>query len=116
MAARTKMKGVGRVAFLAHLDPIQTELAQGWPVKAIYLRYAEQLEMSYQQFARYVRRYLKANPAAQAVHAAQPEQAPTTPAPAPVQEAPSPTGPKRLDVEMPRFHYDPKPLDKDDLI
>ncbi|MBV8094549.1 MAG: hypothetical protein JO110_15255 [Acetobacteraceae bacterium] len=48
------MKGVARVAFLAHRDEIQVELDAGWPIKAVYERRAEKLGMSYQQFHRYV--------------------------------------------------------------
>ena len=49
-----RMKGVARVAFLAHRTEIQVELDAGWPIKAVYDRRAEKLGMSYQQFHRYV--------------------------------------------------------------
>jgi hypothetical protein len=48
------MKGVGRVAFIAHLETITTQLDAGWPIKAVYERHATALNMSYAQFARYV--------------------------------------------------------------
>lgn len=54
LSDRGRMKGVGRVAFIAHLETITTELDAGWPIKAVYERHAAELSMSYAQFARYV--------------------------------------------------------------
>jgi Family of unknown function (DUF5338) len=54
-----KIRGQNLVPFLAHLEKIRTEHAAGWPVKAIYNRYAETLDMSYIQFNRYVNRYIR---------------------------------------------------------
>jgi hypothetical protein len=48
------MKGVGRVAFIAHLAEITAELDAGWPIKAVYEKRKERLGMSYAQFTRYV--------------------------------------------------------------
>jgi hypothetical protein len=48
------MKGVGRVAFIAHLAEITAELDAGWPIKAVYENRKERLGMSYAQFTRYV--------------------------------------------------------------
>ena len=47
------MRGMARVAFLAHLDAIRTELTQGFPLKAIYQKHQAKLGMSYTQFTRY---------------------------------------------------------------
>jgi hypothetical protein len=51
---RRRMKGVGRVAFIAHLAEITEELDAGWPIKAVYENLEERLGMSYAQFTRYV--------------------------------------------------------------
>src|SRR5215831_2027053 len=51
---RRRMKGVGRVAFIAHLAEITAELDAGWPIKAVYENRKERLGMSYAQFTRYV--------------------------------------------------------------
>lgn len=51
---RRRMKGVGRVSFIAHLGEITAELDAGWPIKAIYEKRADALGLSYAQFARYV--------------------------------------------------------------
>ena len=49
-----RMKGVGRVAFIAQLADITADLEAGWPVKAVYQKRADKLGISYAQFARYV--------------------------------------------------------------
>jgi len=51
---RRRMKGVGRVAFIAHLAEITAELDAGWPIKAVYENRRDRLGMSYAQFTRYV--------------------------------------------------------------
>lgn len=54
LPGKRRMKGVGRVAFLAHRAEIEAELEAGWPIKAVYEKRADKLGISYQQFARYV--------------------------------------------------------------
>jgi hypothetical protein len=54
LSDRRRMKGIGRVAFIAHLAEITTELDAGWPIKAVYENRKERLGMSYAQFSRYV--------------------------------------------------------------
>ena len=49
---RKRMKGVGRVAFMARLDDITADLEAGWPIKAVYQKCSDKLGMSYAQFAR----------------------------------------------------------------
>src|SRR5271166_5411381 len=51
------VRGTARVAFIAHLDTITAELAQGHTALAVYQRHQAKLggAISYQQFARYVR-------------------------------------------------------------
>jgi hypothetical protein len=52
--ALKRMKGSGRIAFIAQQNEIASELKAGWPIKASYLARIDKLGMSYQQFARYV--------------------------------------------------------------
>jgi hypothetical protein len=54
LSDRRRMKGIGRVAFIAHLAEITTELDAGWPIKAVYENRKQRLGMSYAQFSRYV--------------------------------------------------------------
>ena len=54
LPARRRVKGLGRVAFIANLREITAELEAGWPIKAVYDKRAARLGMSYAQFARYV--------------------------------------------------------------
>jgi hypothetical protein len=53
-----KYRGDGRVSFLAHLESIKTEIQEGWSIQAVYQRHSGQLDISYPQFVRYVRRYI----------------------------------------------------------
>src|SRR5580692_10752779 len=55
--AAAKSWGVGRVAFFARIDEIRTELAQGWPLTAIYARHKSALGISYGGFWRLVVRH-----------------------------------------------------------
>jgi hypothetical protein len=48
----------GRPAFFALREVIRAELEQGWTMAAIHRRYADQLGISYPQFARYVAAYI----------------------------------------------------------
>jgi hypothetical protein len=70
------MKGVGRVAFIAHLAEITAELDAGWPIKAVYANRRDRLGMSYAQFTRYVDQIVRHGRRAQI-------PARTTPAPSP---------------------------------
>jgi hypothetical protein len=56
---RKRMKGVGRVAFMARLDDITADLEAGWPIKAVYQKCSDKIGMSYAQFARYVDRIVR---------------------------------------------------------
>lgn len=53
-----KYRGSGRVPFLANLETFKQEINQGWPIRAVYDRYAEKLDISYAQFSRYVKKYI----------------------------------------------------------
>ena len=53
---RRTTPGIARVAFIAHVAVIRSELEQGWSAKAIYQRHADKFTaISYPQFVRYVR-------------------------------------------------------------
>jgi len=62
MKPPNKMKGSGRIAFIAHQHEITSELEAGWPIKASYLARAEALGISYQQFSRYVDALIRKRP------------------------------------------------------
>src|SRR5262249_22121778 len=50
-----KIKGAGKVAFLANLAAIRKDLDAGWPMSAVHERLSDKLGgLSYPQFARYV--------------------------------------------------------------
>ncbi len=79
-----RIKGIGRVAFIAHLADITADLDAGWPVKAVYQRQAGNLGISYVQYTRYVGRIVR-----QGDHSRAPARGPTpsAPPPAPVSQA-----------------------------
>ena len=54
---RRKARGLSRVAFIAILPAIKTELAEGYTAKLIFEKHADKLagKISYPQFVRYVR-------------------------------------------------------------
>jgi Family of unknown function (DUF5338) len=54
-----RMRGVGRVTFLAHLAEITAELDAGWPLKVVYQNRSGRLGISYTQFTRYVDRIVR---------------------------------------------------------
>jgi hypothetical protein len=86
-----RMKGSGRIAFLAQQNEIASELKAGWPVKASYLARVDKLGMSYQQFARYVDAFIR-NPDQQSRPRA--HRATVAAGSAPTQSAPAPLPPK----------------------
>lgn len=77
-----KMRGENLVPFLAHLEKVRAEVEQGWPIKSIYNRYAETLDMSYPQFSRYVKRYIGNRSVQAATVPSSPEKQITPPLPA----------------------------------
>jgi hypothetical protein len=58
---KKKIKGLGRVRFRIHIATIRTQLEAGWPKKAVLDNLKNELDMSYQQFLRYVREYIEKN-------------------------------------------------------
>ena len=85
---RRRMKGVGRVAFIAHLAEITAELDAGWPIKAVYDNRKERLGMSYAQFTRYVDQIVR--------RGRRSPVPPPHPTPAPSQPPPARPLPERL--------------------
>ena len=89
---RRRVKGLGRVAFIANLQEITVELDAGWPIKAVYDKRAVRLGMSYAQFARYVDQIVRRNRRAGPLAGAGPRVPPPSPPPAAraVPSAPAP--------------------------
>lgn len=51
--------GAGRVAFLALLESVKSDIDEGWSLKEVYRRYSERLaNITYSQFTYYVRRHI----------------------------------------------------------
>ena len=103
-----RMRGSGRIAFLAQRNEIAAELEAGWPVKASYLARADRLAISYQQFNRYVNAFIPADqrfiPPTQPVRA----DAGGGPLPSPVSE-PAPPQPTLQNIEDLPVHARHKP-------
>ena len=57
-------RGMGRVHFLALLPAIREAIEQGWPMKSLFERHHNELQMSYPQFTRYVGVYITGKPPA----------------------------------------------------
>jgi Family of unknown function (DUF5338) len=96
-----RMKGIGRVAFLAQLAEITAELDAGWPIKAVYDNRKQRMGISYAQFTRYVDQIVRNHDAPAAAHHAivtsqpvrdRPRHEPSPP-PLPSAAAPPPTIP-----------------------
>lgn len=92
--------GRSRVAFLGHKDDIQAAIEAGYPAKAVWrvLREQQRFEGSYEQFAHYVRVYLRGGKN-------KPPAGKTPP-------SPTPSGKGGL----PTFTYSAIPDNKDDLV
>jgi len=70
-----KAWGVGRVAFLARIDTIRDELAQGWSLKAVHARHKDALGIGYKTFWRLVVRHAAdARPAPGRAEGAKPDR------------------------------------------
>ncbi len=57
-------RGMGRVHFLALLPAIREAIEQDWPMKSLFERHHDELQMSYPQFTRYVGAYITGKPPA----------------------------------------------------
>lgn len=105
---RKRMKGVARVAFIAHLDTIAAELDAGWPIKAVYEKHSASLNMSYAQFARYVDQIVRRGH--RTTSQARPSPHPPSPADLPRLAAPvtAPEGNRHAGYRAARtFNHDP---------
>ena len=129
-AGSKPMKGMARVAFLAHLDAIWAELAQGFPLKAVYQKHQAKLGMSYTQFTRYCARLPRAEATLAPATAVRPKQPPTpaiprlgpqpvaaSPPPAPQIRGPANAGHQSVQPAR-TFNHDPleKPGDRERLL
>jgi hypothetical protein len=109
---KRRMKGVGRVAFMARLEEITADLEAGWPVKAIYQKNADKLGISYAQFARYVDQIVRrGHHSRAAVHAAMPSAA--TPSREPIPRA-EPRGTLHAGHQPARRGFTHDPLERPD--
>lgn len=140
MADRSqRRRGHGRVAFLAHREEIRVALQEGWPRAAVHGRMRQVLGMSYQQFVRYVDRYLADAPHGTVPHGPvpystapgrgssfrpAPEGAPSAPVRAPAAltafspvrpPADAPVEPPTAG-ELPRFTFNPGRQTRDKLV
>ncbi len=114
-------RGIGRVAFLAHLDAIRNGVEEGWPLTALYEKHQGELVITYSQFARYVARYIT-----KAVHAT-PTQRIEKPHPSTLPESAAKSRPlaegagakatsPSASAEPARFVFDPNSPDRDALV
>jgi hypothetical protein len=107
-----KIKGQNLVPFLAYLEKIRPEIEAGWPIKGVYNRYADALDMSYNQFVRYVNRYIKEKPAASSGVSAPKSKTERPPHPAStIHKAPTPDKPTSGFKQFIPGPIDPDPKD-----
>lgn len=105
-----KSWGSGRVAFVARLPTIRSEMGQGLPLTAIYARHQTALGIGYQSFCKLVTRYAgdaKLGASLPAARDQTPEQ--TSPAPPPPPPAPAagiPAHARHEPASRPTFHHD----------
>lgn len=81
---KRRLKGEGRVGFLARVEEIRTLIDQGYPLLSIYERHKDGLTITYSQFTRYVAKFITRKEA----HG-QAESAGGTQAPGPKPSAPA---------------------------
>lgn len=55
-------RGAGRVAFLARQKEIKEMVDAGHPLRNVYRKYGDKLNISYGQFARYVNKFIRSKP------------------------------------------------------
>ena len=56
---KKRVKGAGRVGFLVKQDEFARMIEEGHPLRAIYNKHQDVLDISYSQFTRYVKRYIR---------------------------------------------------------
>lgn len=106
-----KHRGVGRVAFLARIETIQAEIEQGWPLTAIYERHQGALGITYSQFARYVRHYLRNEEEHEKPKSPQKKASAAAGSTGQGDSPQAPPGPGQ-----PQFRFDPKWANRDKLV
>jgi hypothetical protein len=103
-----RWKGLCRVKFLAHLPVIRAALAEGWSAKHVYEHYGVAEAMSYRHFTRYISRLPDTGVSLVPMHAVPVQRRKPKP--------PMRSEPSHETAMLRQFTYDPKSLDKDDLI
>lgn len=96
--------GFGRIKFLEKFSLIEKAKLSGWPLSMIYREYQDELNITYVQFTKYVKRYFGQTDEKLTI------EKKTKPLP-----VVSPHGPLSHPPEQPGFHYQSK-LDKSKLI
>lgn len=103
--AKAKSYGDGRVSFIAHKEEIRIGIEAGRTLRSLYDEYCDAKIISYAQFTRHCSKYLgqKEKPLAIAKQVEEPSK----PVSKPIITKPD---------FIRRFHHDPTPLPKDQLI
>lgn len=103
--AKAKSYGDGRVSFIAHKEEIRIGIEAGKTLRSLYEEYCDEKIISYAQFTRHCSKYL--GPKATPKPIAAKVEEPSKPISKPIITKPD---------FIRRFHHDPTPLPKDQLI
>lgn len=57
--SKKKVRGSGRVAFLARVEGIKKMIEDGHPLISVYQEYEDELTIKYGQFAKYVNKFIR---------------------------------------------------------
>lgn len=57
--SKKKVRGAGRVAFLARQEGIKKMIEAGHPLVSVYQEYEDELTIKYGQFAKYVNKFIR---------------------------------------------------------
>ena len=111
--------GAGRIAFMARLDAIKSDVAKGIPLTAIYEQHRAALGIGYPSFVKLVGRYADDN----RLTRRRPRSLHSAPSPVPAPVPPAPTVPPSAQgkahvgyehAPRRRFEYDGTPRQDDD--
>ena len=112
---RARYNGRGKALFRLKINEVKDDLKLGSRRWAYESRWAEELGVSYSQFARYIQEFITDEPPPAAAHVStaapvvQPRPAPAIPHhPAPIRASDTVSTPRQAPRETkPRFHFDP---------
>lgn len=118
--SNSKQYGDGRMAFIAKLDEVKKLHSDGATLRRIYREFFGEEVLSYPQFVKYCAKFV-CNPKSRKFGNESSESVKTTAAAnqriSKVPETTSPTFPIRNDISIgKKFHHDPTPLPKEQLI